>query len=379
MSARTMTPALFVRYLLLPAHTVGLMFIAMVTVGLTLCSAAGFFGLPVLVILLSWTCKYAYVLLEQVAHGAREPPVLSIEMVNPAAELRPWLQLAIIGVVFFGLRAVSVYIGATLTLILDALAFAALPASIAVLGVADEFWQAINPLALWQIVRALGLTYLAIVLIVLLYGFGIAGLAFYGLLPDWIVHALALFAWLSLFSLLGGSLFEEREALGHEAIHAPERAERRAQWRRDRERARFIDGAYAQARSGNLPGAWQAIEKELSAAGHDFACYDWLLEHLSRLDDSRLANRLAQDYVRRALGRDNGRVIEIVRQRLGSDAQFRPRSAAETLRVAELLRLAGDRAPALRLLADFTQQFPDASPALQAQAQAICADHRSSE
>jgi hypothetical protein len=90
MSAHTMSPRSFLRYLLLPAQPVGLLFIAVLTLGLALCSAVGLFGLPILVILLSWLSKYAYVLLEQVAHGAREPPVLAIEMVNPAADFRRW-------------------------------------------------------------------------------------------------------------------------------------------------------------------------------------------------------------------------------------------------------------------------------------------------
>ena len=365
-----MSPRSFLRYLLLPAQPVGLLFIAVLTLGLALCSAAGLFGLPILVILLSWLSKYAYVLLEQVAHGAREPPVLAIEMVNPAADFRPLVQLAIVVVVYLGLRALSGYLGTALTLVLEGLALAALPASIAVLGVADVYWQAINPLALWQIVRALGLTYLGIVAVALIYGYGIAGLEAYAALPAWLLNALGVFAWLSLFSLLGGSLYEEREALGHEAIHAPERAARKAQQQLDGERARFVDGAYAQARGGNLAGAWQAIEHELAAGGHGFESYDWLLERLGRLDDQRLANRLAQDYIRRALGRDNGRVIEIVRQRLILDAHFRPRSAAETLRVAALMRLAGDRAGAQCLLGDFAQHFADAPAASLAAAQA---------
>ena len=53
---------------------------------------------------------------------------------------------------------------------------------------------------------------------VLIYGYGIAGLSVHAVLPDWLLNALGMFAWLSLFSLLGGSLYEEREALGHEAV-----------------------------------------------------------------------------------------------------------------------------------------------------------------
>ena len=365
-----MSPAKFLQYLVLPAQPVGLVFIAVVTFGLVLCSAAGFFGLPVLAILLSWLFKYGYVLLEQVAHGARVPPVLAIEMVNSASELRPWVQLAIVLAFSWALHALSGHIGAAPALVLDGVALAALPASVAALAVGDELWQALNPLALWQIMRALGPTYVGIVGVVLVYGYGLVGLASYALLPGWLLIALAVFAWLSLFSLLGGGLYEEREALGHEAINTPERTARKLQQELDRERARFVDTVFAQARSGNLAGAWQTTERKLSAHDHGFETYEWLLERLSRLDDQRLASRLAQDYIHRALGRDNARVTRILRERLARDAQFRPQSAAETLRVATLARLAGDRASAQRLLADFAEQFADAPPALMAAARA---------
>lgn len=38
---------------MLPARPVGLLFIAILTLGLALCAAAGWFGLPILAILLS--------------------------------------------------------------------------------------------------------------------------------------------------------------------------------------------------------------------------------------------------------------------------------------------------------------------------------------
>ncbi len=42
-----------------------------------------------------WVLKYCYVLIEQLADGATEPPVMSTDMLSPF-EIRPWVQLAII-------------------------------------------------------------------------------------------------------------------------------------------------------------------------------------------------------------------------------------------------------------------------------------------
>ena len=119
-----------------------------------------------------------------------------------------------------------------------------------------------------------------------------------------------------------------------------------------------MDTIYGEARGGNLAGAWQTIERELALQNYAFEYYDWLLERLDRLDNRRLAARLAQDYITRALGRDNARVTRLVQRCLAADPRFRPRSGAETLRVAELSRLAGDRSSAQALLVDFEQHFP---------------------
>lgn len=59
--------------------------------------------------------------------------------------------------------------------------------------------------------------------------------------------------------------------------------------------------------------------------------------------------RLAQDYLSRALTRDNARVTRLVQRCIASDPSFHPRSGAETLRVAELVRLTGDRSTAQAL------------------------------
>ena len=78
----------------------------------------------------------------------------------------------------------------------------------------------------------------------------------------------------------------------------------------------------------------------------------------SDLSRPESAARLAQDYGSRALARDNARVTRLVQRCVAADRSFRPRSGAETLRVAELARLAGDRSTAQTLLSDFAEHFP---------------------
>lgn len=302
----------FVRYLLLPARPTVLMFIAALSLGFLLAEQAGLPGILLALVLLAWLFNYAYVLLEQIANGAREPPVLAIEMLNPANEQRPLLQLLIVLVVYGALRLLAHYLSPVLAVALEVLAFIALPASIGALGLGDSFWQAINPVVLWQIVQTLRLAYLGIVAVVLVDGLGLSLLAGRSVLPSWLLIPAAQFAWLSVFSLIGG----------------------------------------------NLAAAWQTIERELAVHDYAFEFYDWLLERLGKLDNPRLASRLAQDYITRALARDNARVTRLVQCCLAADPSFRPRSGAETLRVAELACLAGDRSTAQTLLIGFAEHFP---------------------
>jgi hypothetical protein len=348
----------FVRYLLLPARPTVLFLIAALSLGFLLALHGGLLGIVLALLLLTWLFNYSYVLLEQIANGAREPPVLAIEMLNPVNEQRPLLQLAIVLVVYGALRTLAHYTLPALALALELLALIALPASIGALGVGDSFWQAINPVVLWHIVRTLRLAYLGIVAVVLIDGVGLSLLASRSALPSWLLIPATQFAWLSVFALIGGSLYEQRTALGHEAIDTPERRAARAQLQLERERARFMDTIYAEARGGNLVGAWQTIERELAVHEHAFEFYDWLFDRLGKLDNPRLAARLAQQYITRALARDNARVTRLVQRCLAADASFRPRSGAETLRVAELARLAGDPSSAQTLLLDFDRHFP---------------------
>ena len=344
----TISPRALLRYLALPARPSGMLLIGVLTIGFGLALRAGFVGIPLGLMMLFWLLAYSYVLLEHVAHGTREPPVLSIEMVNPVAAARPLTQLAMVLLAAALLRSLALPLGPILLHLLELLLLLALPASIAASGIARHWWQALAPTTLWALARGLGASYLVLIALALLYAAALLAL-YAGGLPSWLLCVGFTYAWLSLYAAIGGALFEARAALGFEAMQAPERAELRRSAQQDQHRARVMDGIYGQARGGNHAGAWQSLQRELAARGYAFEDYEWMLAGLALPELHLLAQRLAQDYLSRALGRDNGRVLRIVRERLAIDPAFRPRSSAEIARVVELARLAGDRALAARL------------------------------
>ena len=61
--------------------------------------------MPLALLVVSWFFKYGFVLLDQVADGVNEPPVLSYEMLNPANESRPLGLLFVVAVFYVGTEA----------------------------------------------------------------------------------------------------------------------------------------------------------------------------------------------------------------------------------------------------------------------------------
>jgi hypothetical protein len=85
----------------------------------------------------------------------------------------------------------------------------------------------------------------------------------------------------------------------------------------------------------------------------------WLYQRAAQWPDGRLADRLAREMLPRLLAqRSTGDALNLVRERLKKDAQFRPAGSADLLTLVQLARAAGDRATARLLLRDFSKLYP---------------------
>ncbi|MFO1400729.1 MAG: hypothetical protein U1F30_05890 [Steroidobacteraceae bacterium] len=203
------------------------------------------FGLPGLLILASFTSKYAYVLLESAANGRAEPPPLSVDMVSPF-EQRPMIQLgigiAVALLVAWLPRPAGAAVGAATLLLL--------PASIGVLGASDRAFDAANPAVLLRTMIALGPWYLLLLGVAALY----AWLVYWAwTAPAWGVvrWGLGIACLYSLFTLIGSVVHLRRLQLGFEAIHSPERSAARARAEHDRDQDRFLEEVYGAVRLHN--------------------------------------------------------------------------------------------------------------------------------
>src|ERR1700722_711192 len=131
----------FLHYLVLIARPTVVYLVGALTLGFVLALSVGLAGIVLALLLLIWLFNYASVLREHIANGAREPPVLAVEMLNPVNEQRPLLQLAIVLLVYGALRLLAHYLGNAIALAIQGLALIALPASIGALGARTNFVQ----------------------------------------------------------------------------------------------------------------------------------------------------------------------------------------------------------------------------------------------
>ena len=211
--------------------------------------------------MLSGFFNYAFILLDGVADGAREPPVLSIEMLNPVSGQRSLVLLIVIVIVFFTSSAATYWLGPWSTMSGAVLCSIVLPAMIAVQGATGSVAQSLNPVTCLRLIQRLGTDYLLILASIALLG--IAGTAIVSAsgsaLPLIVRIALLMYGWLAIFALIGGVLFERRLDLGLEDSLAAEPDAAATDARRERMRIQHVDRIYAEWRGGARETAWQTI------------------------------------------------------------------------------------------------------------------------
>ncbi len=325
---------------------------------LTVAANAGFLGLPLGAILLSWFFKYAYILFDHVTRGVDEPPTLDIEMVNPLNEQRPLALLAIVLLLYAAVALTAVVLPAAARVSVAVAATLILPACAAVLGLERNVLKALNPIALVHLVRGLGPLYIAVLGLIVCYA---ATLSLLQKLALWLPLQvlIEMFAVLSIFSVLGGALYERRDELGLETWHSPERTadlERAAELKADEA---LVTEAYGLVRVGNHAKAGQMLKDWLASHHQSVEAYRWLCDHVASWSDPRYANRLTEELVERLLAlKRSGEALDTTAERLRADPTFRPRTAAATLTIARLAAQAGGaRGTARALLSDFEQRF----------------------
>jgi uncharacterized membrane protein YGL010W len=315
-------------------------------------------GIPLGLLVISWFFKYAYVLFDHTVRGFDEPPTLDIQMMNPIDEQRPLAQVAILGLLGFAVYLTHDHWGTAAAVALAIVCLFFLPASVAILGLESNILKAANPLYWFSLVRGLGILYGAVLLVIVAYALGLRLLWAFDLwLPVEVV--IGMFAVLSVFSFLGGALYERRHELNLETWASPERTAALEERQTQRENDKHVHEAYGLMRAGAHIKSFQMLEDWLKSRGNTPEDYRWLCERTASWDDPRYVTRLTEELIARLLTlKRTGEALDVVGQRLNLDPNFRPKSAADTLGVAQLAARGGGASRVARiLLSDFAARF----------------------
>jgi hypothetical protein len=327
---------------------------------LAIAAHAGLLGIPLAFILTSWFFKYAYILFDHTVWGFDEPPALDIHMLNPLDEQRPLAQVVILGLIYAAVKLAETRLGSAVAISLAATAALLLPASVAVLGVERNILKALSPMALARMIQGLGIMYPAVLGLI---ACGLLVAALLERLDLWLPLQLgiAMFVILSMFSVLGGALYERRNELGLETRRSPELLAERERREDLRQSEEMVTHAYGQMRAGSHAQAWEELRGWLASRGDSPADYRWLCDRLNAWHDSRYPNRLTEEHIEKLLRlKQDGQALDAAVHRLRQDPSFRPKTAADTLRIATLATQGGGaRSAARTLLSDFAQRFKE--------------------
>jgi hypothetical protein len=233
-----------------------------------------------------------------------------------------------------------------------------LPASVAVLGLESHLLKAANPLEWLGLVRGLGMLYGAVLLVMFAYAMLMNVLWRFDLWPP-IEMSIDMFATLSVFSFLAGCIYERRHELNLETWVSPEQTKALEDKELRREHDKLVLDAYGLTRANAHVKAWEMLSNWLKSRGNTPEDYAWLCERTTNWDDPRYVTRLTEEYVSRLLTlKRTGEALDVVAARLGQDEKFRPKSAADTLAVAQLAARGGGATKVARILvSDFTARF----------------------
>jgi hypothetical protein len=292
----------------------------------------GLIGLIGVFMLNIWVLKYCFVMIEQIADGATEPPVMDADMLSPF-ETRP---LATSVVLFVG-GMLAWKVGGNAGIALSVLLLLVFPAQAALIAMGDNVFNAMNPLAWFRVIRGLGPLY-ALLLIALAAVVGVNLLASAFVSSTFIRVAVFLLAEVGFFGFIGSSIWLRRKQLGFEPSRSPERAAARAESERIKVRAHMMDEVFQNARIGKFVDATAPLARWLRDLESEYAVRDSLhiAEQALKWQLPLALNPIGSTLIRHLLrfGRPDA-ALKIYEQFRNRSPQFTMDSVADLRNLAE--------------------------------------------
>jgi hypothetical protein len=336
------------------------------------------FGLPLALILLSWYARHSIATLHALAGGAREVPVLSLEMIF--GTVRGWrsffVMLVLIGLLF-ATGAASFWLGTWLATVVAFIAVLLVPPALLALGWTDSISAALDPRTARQFAMALGRDFWTLVVVsALVMASTILLLA--SVQSHFIARiAVVLLGWLLLVAISGATIHANRETLGSiTQFHRTREPAPRSADQIEQERQRQFDEIYAIWRSGDRNDAWYRIELLVKAASSGEELLRGVLSRTRQWDAPALADRIAEELITLDMqaGR-SGSALKLARERLALDRTLSLRDSAMALELARLALQVGDGSTSVGLLA--AMEHRELAPSLREGADQLMRELRS--
>jgi hypothetical protein len=163
---------------------------------------------------------------------------------------------------------------------------------------------------------------------------------------------------------IGRFISKLNQALPRSFVRTPRAPESSTSDRRETEA--IVADAHGSLRAHNPLRSWRLLSEWLKSRGDRPEDYAWLTTRIADWNDGRFPTRLTQARVSRLLALERGaEALQITAERMAMDSRFRPRSAADTLILAQLAARNGTlRSIATVLLSDFAVRFKEDPRAL---------------
>ncbi|NND64831.1 MAG: VanZ family protein [Gammaproteobacteria bacterium] len=353
---------LFLHLLRYPLH--GTLIVGAITFTLLIYLAvkASVLGLALLIFIAPGFIKYQYKITQRVAAGRKRPPVASVNDLTPFTGLHFVIHLVLFVGAVVWLNDQQTEWSQPLVIFLAVI----FPASVAIMAMTDDIFQAFNPIRIVKVIARVAKSYVVVLLFIL---------ALRLLQLQILAHSdleilslfIALYASLVIFAGVGKLLRWHEHELGLEVISSVAYTNNTDRQSTEKQRTQATDEIFQLFQVDEGWKAFVEIEKQLSLDNHSLPSYELIMQSMHDWEKqgnlaAGWASQFAIRYVQRLLSavddnqeqsdsNNQHRALELVERRLRRDRNFKlPTALASQL--AEYAKSIGHSDTAVQLVYD---------------------------